>query len=108
SQGIAFDPKTGTLAVSEKSAGMVTLYPNGEAPSQPVNVAGPPSEPGHAVEGQVLRYAHQSQLGVGGEALNLKGGKPFEFGDNDNGVAVAPNGTAYVLSGKGDGTVWAF
>jgi membrane protease YdiL (CAAX protease family) len=127
SQGIAFDPKTGTLAVSEKSAGTVTLYPTGQAALHPVNVSGPPSELGHAVEpealaygpdsalyvidaagGQVVKYARPSQLGVGGEALKLPGGKPFDFGDDDNGVAVAPDGTVYVLSGKGEGTIWAF
>lgn len=35
-------------------------------------------------------------------------GGSFDFGNDDNDIAVAPDGSVYVLSGKGEGTVWAF
>jgi membrane protease YdiL (CAAX protease family) len=127
SQGIAFDPKAGTLAVSEQSEEKLLLYSIGHGAPRQVNVIGPPSGLGHAVEpealaygpgstlyvidaaqGQVLRYGHSFQLGLGGDALKVPGQKSFDFGSGDNDVAVAPNGTAFVLSGKGDGKVWAF
>jgi membrane protease YdiL (CAAX protease family) len=127
SQGIAFDPKTRTLAVSEQSEEKLLLYSIGRGAPRQVSVIGPPSGLGHAVEpealaygpgstlyaidaaqGQVLKYGRSFKLGVGGEALKVPGQKSFDFGSGDNDIAVAPNGTAYVLSGKGEGTVWAF
>ncbi|HEX3359735.1 MAG TPA: hypothetical protein VHS74_01975, partial [Solirubrobacterales bacterium] len=127
SQGIAFDPKAGTLAVSEESEEKVILYSVGHGAPRQAHVIGPPSEVGQAVEpealaygpdstlyvidaaqGQVLKYGRSFQLGLGGHALEVPGQKSFAFGSGDNDVAVAPNGTAFVLSGKGDGKIWAF
>jgi membrane protease YdiL (CAAX protease family) len=115
SQGVAFDSRDETLYIGEKS-GIFASSPGAKklrrlAPGlgrfEPERMAFSPLgalwfiDPG---SGRVLA------LNAKGEAagkLRAPNGS-FDFGSNDNDIAVAPNGGVYVLSGKGEGTVWAF
>jgi len=64
-------------------------------------------------DGEVLRFNREGDL-RGRLGIDASGtGASFDFGSDDNDIAVdtAPgrrHGEVYVLSGKGDGTVWAF
>jgi membrane protease YdiL (CAAX protease family) len=62
-------------------------------------------------DGQVLRFNREGELR--GHLIGPEAGAAFEFGSDDNDIAVntasgRAHGRVYVLSGKGDGTVWAF
>jgi membrane protease YdiL (CAAX protease family) len=135
SHGLALDPRRGVLAVSEKGPGRILTYsvvgrrgpkqmatieasslPT-PAPIEPERMAAIPSKAGGLY---VIDLANDQV-----DRLNAKGGYvgrldatesgagSFDFGSDDNDIAVntAPGpgrGDVYVLSGKADGTVWAF
>jgi membrane protease YdiL (CAAX protease family) len=134
SQGLAFDDARGILAVSEKGPGRITLHIPArggagehlakiEAADLPLGLAG--------FEPEAMAFGGAGQLYVvdagddavlrfsaAGKYLGRLDGSAtpagsFDFGSNDNGVAVDSHegpgrGDVYVLSGKDDGTVWAF
>ena len=130
SQGLAFDPRRGVLAVSEKESGRILTYDvSGKGkPRQLASFA----VRGAGFEPERMAYAPAKGslyvIDAGTDRvieLNAKGGGigrldaarspagSFDFGTNDNDIAVntAPGplqGYVFVLSGKGDGTVWAF
>jgi membrane protease YdiL (CAAX protease family) len=135
SHGVAFDPRFGALIVSEEGPGRITAYPESEgqaifppivASSLPKNLAGfeperiaVDSSPGgglyaiDAGDGEVLRFDGKGKYRgtLAGAGSSSPGS--FDFGSNDNDIAVdtAPGpgrGDVFVLSGKGEGTVWAF
>jgi membrane protease YdiL (CAAX protease family) len=136
SHGLAFDPQSGLLLVSEEGPGRIAAFPAkkalspGAAPIEasrlPGNLAG--FEPERlaiaagggsglyaidAGDGEVLRF--DSKGGYRGRLERPGSSTPgtFDLGSNDNDIAVdtAPGpgrGDVFVMSGKGDGTVWAF
>jgi membrane protease YdiL (CAAX protease family) len=130
SHGLAFDPRREVLAVSEEGAGRILLYKGTDkqlATIEASQLSTPaPIEPermAYSPDGRTLYFIDKANDQV--EELNAKGeyvgrleavdsdAESFDFGDDDNDIAVntAPGpgrGTVYVLSGKGDGTVWAF
>ncbi|MBS1883190.1 MAG: CPBP family intramembrane metalloprotease [Actinobacteria bacterium] len=136
SHGLAVDPARGTLYVSEMGPGRITAY-RGGGNGKPRQVAtfgradleglvghfepermavGPnPGRPLYVIDPRdeaVLR------LGAAGRPLGQlhvveSPAKAFDFGSDDNDIAVDTSssrghGDVFVLSGKGDGTVWAF
>ena len=136
SHGLAVDPKTGILVVSQQQLGSVDFYDTKGA-GAPRKIGGidrsdllgerfPRFEPERlAVAPGGLAYAIDSgddevvANGLPGDAtvVNFDGSKTpagsFDFGSNDNDIAVdshrgAGLGDVFVLSVKGDGTVWAF
>jgi hypothetical protein len=143
SHGVAFDPRSGTLLISEKGPGRIVAEPveagtaggSGsagvgklsviDAASLPKSFAGfeperlavDPSRGGgtfviDAGDDAVLKLGAKGGFQRRFEAAESPAGS-FDFGSSDNDVAVdtAPGpggGNVYVLSGKGDGTVWAF
>jgi membrane protease YdiL (CAAX protease family) len=134
SHGLAFDPRRGVLAVSEKGPGNILTYsaggkggPKQLATIEASNLSTPaPIEPermAFSPDGRTLYVIDAANDQV--DALSAKGGyvgrleavdspaESFDFGDDDNDIAVstAPgptHGYVFVLSGKGDGAVWAF
>jgi membrane protease YdiL (CAAX protease family) len=136
SHGLAFDPRHGTLYVSEMGPGRITAYrPGGTGAPRHVAIVEPGAlggvvghfeperlavAPGprgglYAIDPRdetVLKLGPKGRLS--GELLiGESPARGFDFGSNDNDIAVntapGPNrGDIYVLSGKGDGTVWAF
>ncbi len=135
SQGLAFS-EFGSLAVTEQAAGRITVLPvsaKGAAePRQTIDATDlPPAlgafEPerlvfsgGHETgELSVIDVADDQVLGIdldgsyrGKLRIDESPAGSFDFGSDDNDIAVDkadhPGGVVYVLSGKGDGTVWAF
>jgi membrane protease YdiL (CAAX protease family) len=134
SHGVAVDPRRGTLWVSEKSGTVLTYSAAGKgAPRQlrsfspeamglslfkafePERLAVGPTgtafviNPGSDV---VVQFNARDELIGTLDATGAPAGS-FDFGSNDNDIAVdnakgPGHGEVYVLSGKGDGTVWAF
>ncbi len=142
SHGLAFDPRSGTLVVSEKGPGRISTYSVGaggaagagraaprrtgtiDASSirgagrfEPERIAVAPGARGvlyviDAGDAEVLKLDAKGDFRGRLEASEAPAGS-FDFGSNDNDIAVdtAPGpgrGVVFVLSGKGDGTVWAF
>lgn len=135
SHGLAFDPKSGALIVSEEGPGRITTYLNGKSvpgfasiePSRlPGNLSGFEPErlavaPGAAAgfyaidagDGEVLRFDSKGEYRGRLERPGSSTPGSFDLGSNDNDIAVdtAPGpgrGDVFVMSGKGAGTVWAF
>jgi membrane protease YdiL (CAAX protease family) len=131
SHGLAFDPRGGVLSVSEKDSGRILTYAVAgkgkprqlatiEARSlstlrgfEPERMAAAPGKGGlyviDAGDDQVVEFDAEGHYRG---RLETNAGR-IDFGDDDNDIAVntAPGplrGDVYVLSGKGDGTVWAF
>jgi len=133
SHGVAFNAASGALVVSQKGPGRITAYLKGKAAPgfapieagrlptglggfEPERLALGPDGYLYAIDagdGAVLKFDERGEYRG---RLELSGGSTpgsFDFGTNDNDIAVdtAPGpsrGDVYVLSGKGDGTVWAF
>ncbi|HVW48116.1 MAG TPA: CPBP family glutamic-type intramembrane protease [Solirubrobacterales bacterium] len=134
SRGVAFDPRRGVLWISEKSQGRLLRYAaagkgvprqlatieagavSTPVPIEPERIAVAPATGGvfaiDAANDEVVRLN-----AAGGYVGRLEAGESpagsFDFGDDDNDIAVdtaggAGRGDVFVLSGKGDGTVWAF
>jgi membrane protease YdiL (CAAX protease family) len=135
SHGLAFDPGRGILAVSEKRPGKISLSTTGSgAPRQlaaiqssslggsgrfePERLAFAAGAAGglyviNAGADQVLRLGAKGGFRGPARALAAPGGASFDFGSNDNDIAVdnaaGPGlGDVFVMSGKGDGVVWAY
>jgi|GEM_PF-1148160 len=133
SHGLAFDPALGTLIVSEQGPGRITAFRGGapvagfapiEASRLPGSLAGfeperlAVSPRGYlyaidAADGAVPRFDAQGEYRGRLERPGTAAPGSFDFGEDDNDIAVsaAPGpgrGDVFVLSGKGDGTVWAF
>ncbi|MBS1887383.1 MAG: CPBP family intramembrane metalloprotease [Actinobacteria bacterium] len=135
SQGLAFDPLRRTLFVAEKGPGRIVSYAIGreeprkigavEAKELPPNLRGFEPEslataPGvlgfyaiDAADGAVLVFDGKGEYRRRLEVPGSTSPRTFELGSEDNGIAVDTSpgpgrGDVYVLSGKGDGTVWAF
>jgi membrane protease YdiL (CAAX protease family) len=130
SHGLAFDPARGVLAISEKGPGRILTYsvagkgePRrlgslavGGAGFEPERMAyGPAKGSFYVIDAGNDRVVEMNAKGGGIGTLDPSGSpaRAFDFGDDDNDIAVnlAPGpsrGDVYVLSGKGDGTVWAF
>jgi membrane protease YdiL (CAAX protease family) len=141
SQGLAIDPEAGTLFVAEQGPGRIVALAAGRGGSTPGAGASPQLAPIEASrlprglsrfeperlaalsgprgglyaidagDSQVLRFNREGELR--GHLIGPEAGGPFEFGSDDNDIAVntasgRAHGRVYVLSGKGDGTVWAF
>jgi membrane protease YdiL (CAAX protease family) len=132
SHGLAFDPLTSTLVVSEKGPGRIASYavgngaprkvaafggaglPRALAGFEPERLAAAPAASGglyaiDAGDDAVVRFSANGRY-VG--RLAAPGGS-FDFGSDDNDVAVdnaagVGHGDVFVLSGHGEGTVWAF
>lgn len=135
SQGLAVDAASGTLYVAEKGPGRITAHATrkGRPPGfGAVDAAGLPPrfarfEPERLVaypgtlgallvidvgDDEVLRLdragAYRGRLAVGESPAGS-----FDFGSDDNDIAVDTargpgRGDTFVLSGRDDGTVWAF
>jgi membrane protease YdiL (CAAX protease family) len=135
SHGLAFDSRSGTLLVSEEGPGRITAYPEGEGPTsfapievsrlpktlagfEPERLAVDPSPGGgfyaiDAGDDKVLRFDSKGEYRGLLETGGTSSPGSFDFGSNDNDIAVstAPgpeHGDVFVLSGKGDGKVFAF
>jgi membrane protease YdiL (CAAX protease family) len=135
SHGVAVGP-LGGLLVSEEGPGRIVTHPLGGAAGgkltvidsarlpralanfEPERLAvtdGGSSADVYAIDAgddQVLRFSAGGRYHGKLDVEESPAGA-FDFGSNDNDIAVdtsAPHGrgTVYVLSGKGDGTVWAF
>jgi hypothetical protein len=135
SHGLAFDPLTTTLVVSEKGPGRIASYavgsgaprkvaafgatglPKALAGFEPERLAVAPGAAGglyaiDAGDDTVVRFSAKGGY-AGRLAAPSAAGGSFDFGSNDNDIAVDPargagHGDVFVLSGKGEGTVWAF
>lgn len=130
SRGLALDPRRGVLAVSEKGPGRILTYSvKGEgkprrlgsltvsgAGFEPERMAYAPAKDSlYVIDAGADRVVELNAKGAGIGRLD-PGASPagsFDFGTDDNDIAVdaapgAGRGTVYVLSGKGDGKVWAF
>jgi membrane protease YdiL (CAAX protease family) len=135
SHGLAFEPRRGVLAISEKDSGRILTYSvagkgkprqlatieasdlSTPAPMEPERMAAIPSKAGGLY---VIDRANDQvdRLNADGEYVGRleaveSDAERFDFGGDDNDIAVdtAPgplHGYVFVLSGKGDGTVWAF
>jgi membrane protease YdiL (CAAX protease family) len=136
SQGLAFNASGGPLYVSEQGPGRITAHPSaGERPSHFKAVEASRLPPGFAAFEPESLAAFPGRFGAlfaidtgddqvlridsaGGFSGRLEVGKSpagtFDFGSGDNDIAVQSvhgsrgYGDTFVLSGKGDGTVWAF
>jgi membrane protease YdiL (CAAX protease family) len=123
SHGLAFDPRRGVLAVSEKESGRILTYDvSGKGKPKQLATVSVPIEPermAYAPSGRSLYVVDKAEdkvvaLDAKGEPVNtLAVPEGFDFGSDDNDIAVDTasgpgRGTIYLLSGKGDGTVWAF
>jgi membrane protease YdiL (CAAX protease family) len=135
SHGLAFDPRRGVLSIAEKGSGRILTYSAaGKGPPrqlatiegrqlptlqgfEPERIAAVPSKAGglyaiDAGDDEVVELDAKGRERGRLEAVESEAGS-FDFGKNDNDIAVdtAPgfgHGDVFVLSGKGDGTVWAF
>jgi membrane protease YdiL (CAAX protease family) len=134
SQGVAFDSRRGLLWISEKSQGRILKYQAaGKGPAkqlatiegrtataepefEPEAIAVAPTTGGvYAIDAagdQVVFLNAKGELRRRLEVAESPAGT-FDFGKNDNDIAVDEThgpgfGDVYVLSGKGDGKVWAF
>jgi membrane protease YdiL (CAAX protease family) len=134
SQGVAFDSRRGTLWISEKNQGRILKYQAaGKGPAkqlatvegrtatvepefEPEAIAVAPTTGGvYAIDAagdQVVFLNAKGELRRRLEVAESPAGT-FDFGKNDNDIAVDEThgpgfGDVYVLSGKGDGKVWAF
>jgi hypothetical protein len=129
SHGLAFDPRRGVLAVSEKESGRILLYSSSK---QPATVEGKQLPRLTGFEPERMAYAPSGRslyvIDAGDDQvveLTAKGGYrgrldavesdsgSFDFGSDDNDIAVDTaagpgRGDVFVLSGKGDGKVFAF
>jgi membrane protease YdiL (CAAX protease family) len=122
SHGLAFDPRRGVLAISEKESGRILTYDvSGKAPKRLATASVPiePERMAYAPSGRSLYVIDQAEdkvvvLDAKGEPVNTFAvAEGFDFGSDDNDIAVdtAPGpgrGDVFVLSGKGDGKVFAF
>ncbi|MBS1892376.1 MAG: CPBP family intramembrane metalloprotease [Actinobacteria bacterium] len=131
SHGLAFDPSRGVLAVSEEGPGRIQTY-DVAGKGKPrrlasLKVGGAGFEPERMAyapaKGSLYVIDKGSDkvvvLNAAGGSVNAltpaesSGASSFDFGTDDNDIAVdtapgAGRGTVYVLSGKGDGKVFAF
>jgi membrane protease YdiL (CAAX protease family) len=134
SQGVAFDSRRGTLWISEKNQGRILKYQaagKGPAkqlatvegrelstpvPIEPEALAVAPATGGvyaiDAANDEVVRLNAKGEY-VGVIEASKSPAVTFDFGKNDNDIAVDETrgpgfGDVFVLSGKGDGKVWAF
>jgi membrane protease YdiL (CAAX protease family) len=134
SHGLAFDPRRGVLAVSEKGSGRILTYSvagNGkprqlstiegrQLPAltgfEPERMAFSPSGRSlyviDAGDGQVVELNAKGEYRGRLDAAESDSGS-FDFGSDDNDIAVdtapgAGRGDVFVLSGKGDGKVFGF
>lgn len=134
SHGLALDPRRGLLWVSEKGPGRILTYSvagNGsprqlgtiEARSlssltgfEPERMATNPAGAGtlyaiDAADDLVVELDAEGHLRGRLDAARSDAGS-FDFGSDDNDIAVDTagpgRGQVFVLSGKGDGTVWGF
>jgi membrane protease YdiL (CAAX protease family) len=136
SHGVAFDPTSGTLIVTEEGPGKVGVYDLGSGKPQyraggfdrseageylpafePERVAFGPSGIAYlinagndAIEGFSTQGRPAGKRAIDGSSTPAGS---FDFGSDDNDIAVDTargpgRGDVYVLSGKGEGTVWAF
>lgn len=135
SHGLAFDPRYGTLIVSEEGPGRITAYPESEGPAsvapidasrlpktlagfEPERLAVAPGPAGalyaiDAGDDAVLRFDSKGEYRGRLEVAGGSSPGSFDLGSDDNDIAVdtargAGRGDVFVLSGKGEGTVWAF
>jgi membrane protease YdiL (CAAX protease family) len=134
SHGLALDPRRGVLAISETGAGNILTYkvggegkPKQLATIEASELSTPaPIEPermAYSPDGRKLYVIDKANDQV--EILSAKGeyvgrleaaesdAGSFDFGDDDNDIAVSTaktgeRGDIYVLSGKGDGKVFIF
>jgi membrane protease YdiL (CAAX protease family) len=115
-----FAPGKGATAGSQDAAPVAVIVASKLAPLvdfQPERLAVAPGAAAglyviNAGDDQVLRFGSGGELAGRLDAAKTPAGS-FDFGTNDNDIAVdshrgASFGDVYVLSGKGDGTVWAF
>ncbi len=133
SYGLAVDPKRGTLWISEKGGALLAFAAAGKGaprqlrtieagelstpvPFEPERMAVDPATGAlYAVDTaneEVLTFDAKGNLTGRIEATASSAGS-FDFGSNDNDIAVDTargpgRGDVFVLSGKGEGTVWAF
>ncbi|HEY2479317.1 MAG TPA: CPBP family glutamic-type intramembrane protease [Solirubrobacterales bacterium] len=136
SHGLAFDPRSGTLYVSEMGPGRITALARGGEGTlrhvamiersaldgavghfEPERMAVDPGPRGglYAIDPRdeaVLKLDSKGRP-LGELQIGESPAEAFDFGSDDNDIAVdtAPgvaHGDVFVLSGKGDGTVWAF
>jgi membrane protease YdiL (CAAX protease family) len=136
SHGLAFDPRRGVLAISEKDSGRILTYDvagNGKPRRLATIERGPldgvvghfePERmafaPGPRGDLYVIDTRDQVVLKLDSKGRSLgplqngEGhGQSFDFGSDDNDIAVdtapgAGHGDVFVLSGKGDGKVFGF
>jgi membrane protease YdiL (CAAX protease family) len=132
SRGVAIDPTRGTLIVTEQGPGTITYRPigsgrgqgisgfkRGELPSlprfEPERVAVSPDGAAFTIDtgdDAVVGFAPPGRSGLRVLKGSATPAGSFDFGSDDNDVAVAAKGPArgdvFVLSGKDEGTVWAF
>src|SRR6201999_2610666 len=134
SHGLALDPRSGVLWISEKDAGKILTYsvggkgkPRQAAAYEPRSLSSlrdfEPERmalaPGggalyviDAGDDQVVRFEVEGHY-AGRFRVGAGNGGGLDFGSDDNDIAVdtAPGplrGDVYVLSGKGDGKVFGF
>jgi membrane protease YdiL (CAAX protease family) len=133
SHGLALDPRRGLLWVSEGSVGQIITYDvTGKRPRrvaainetssslagfEPERMAVDPRGTGtlYAIEGsgdQVVEFDAEGRVHGRLDATESPAGS-FDFGSDDNDIAVDTGpgpgrGDVFVLSGKGDGKVFAF
>ena len=133
SHGLALDSRRGVLAVSEKGSGQILTYSvaGKGKPRQLATIDGrslstltgfepermavaPGSGALYAIDAsgdQVVEFDAEGHYRGRIDAGRSDAGS-FDFGSNDNDIAVdgagPGRGQIFVLSGKGDGTVWGF
>jgi uncharacterized protein len=129
SHGVAVDQSHGVLAISEKGSGNILTYAaNGNRkPRQRATIEASGLSTPVPIEPERLAFGPQRKLyaidlandevvelnGKGEYEGALEAGSGFDFGSDDNDIAVSTaggptHGEVFVLSGKGDGKVFAF
>jgi membrane protease YdiL (CAAX protease family) len=129
SHGVAFDESDGILAISERSSGNILTYvANGNRkPRQRATIEASGLSTPVPIEPERIAFGPQRKLyavdlandevvvlnGKGEYEGALEAGEGFDFGSDDNDIAVSTaggptHGEVFVLSGKGDGKVFAF